>query len=348
MSSNRFLLPGILLGAIAVALAAWLFWPEEEDALPGITYRPAHIQAGPMLHFAQVLASDALEGRAVGTPGNEAARGFILKWYEDVGLLPFTPSGYEYPFPVLPRPERICGAEPTERTGVNLLARIPGRTPGEGPVMVLTAHFDHLGVCDGEIYNGADDNASGTAALLAIAEWLVRNPPQHDVVIAALDAEEHGLLGARSLVRMPELEIERVALNINMDMVSRSEVGELYAAGTYHTPELRPLIEEIAARAPVTLLMGHDRPEDGPDDWTLQSDHGPFHLSGIPFLYFGVEDHDGYHNPTDTFDAITPDFYVRAVDTIVQVVRAADQMLPEIHDVRLARAETRPEEGPAE
>lgn len=348
MTNRRPLMIGILLGILAVIAAAWYFWPSDDEAIPGVTYRAQYVDAGPMLHMALVLSSDALEGRAIGTPGNDAARGFILKRFEELGLQPLTEAGFEYPFPVLPRPERVCNAEPAERTGVNLLARIPGRTPGEGPVMVLTAHYDHLGVCDGEIFNGADDNASGTGALLALADYLMRNPPRHDVVIAALDAEEHGLLGARAFVRMPELQPERVALNINMDMVSRSEAGELYAAGTYHTAALLPLIEDIAARAPVTLLTGHDRPEDGPNDWTLQSDHGPFHIAGIPFLYFGVEDHAGYHNPTDTFDAITPDFYVRAADTIVMVMRAADDILPEILAFRREDTATNQTEGNAE
>ncbi|MFN7056584.1 M28 family peptidase [Hyphomonas sp.] len=335
-------------GAALLLAAACNSGVRMEDRFPDVTYRAQFIEAGPMLHMAEVLSSDALEGRAVGTPGNEAARGFILKRFEELGLEPFTEAGFEYAFPVLPRPERTCNAPPEERRGVNLLARIPGRTPGEGPVMVLTAHYDHLGACDGEIFNGADDNASGTAALLALADYFRRRPPRHDIVIAALDAEEHGLLGARTLVRMPELEMERVALNINLDMVSRSEAGELYAAGTYHTPALVALVDEVAARAPVTLLMGHDRPEDGPNDWTLQSDHGPFHLFGVPFLYFGVEDHPGYHNPTDTFDAITPDFYVRAADTIAMAARAADAMLAELHALKRDPSTPADAEGPAE
>lgn len=319
--------------AVLTLVATFLLWPRDEDALPGVTYRPVYVNAGEMLHLAQVLSSDALEGRAAGTPGNEAARGFIHKRFEEIGLAPLPGfSVYMHRFPILPRE---TGDEPFE--GVNLIGFIPGRAPGEeGPVIVVTAHYDHLGMRDGEIYNGADDNASGSAALVALAEYFANYRPQHDMIIAALDAEEIGLLGARDLVRMDGLAHERIALNINLDMVSRSEAGQLYAAGTYHTPLLADIVREVAARAPVTLLMGHDRPEDGPDDWTLQSDHGPFHLAGIPFLYFGVEDHDGYHNPTDTFENITPDFFVRAADTIIMAAIAADARLAEIHALRRA------------
>jgi Zn-dependent M28 family amino/carboxypeptidase len=127
---------------------------------------------------------------------------------------------------------------------------------------------------------------------------------------------------------------------VNMDMVSRSEAGELYAAGTYHYPFLFPLVERVAERAPVTLLTGHDRPDLPPgDDWTLSSDHGAFHEVGIPFIYFGVEDHPGYHNPTDTFENITPEFYVRAVTTVLDFVREADAELAEIHAARMATVE---------
>lgn len=317
--------------AILGMIAAFLLWPRTDDALPGVTYRPVYVNAGEMLHLAQVLSSDALEGRAAGTPGNEAARGFIHKRFEEIGLAPLPGfSGYMHPFPVLPREPEGAPFE-----GVNLIGFIPGSAPGEGaPIMVITAHYDHLGIRGDEIYNGADDNASGSAALIALAEHFANHRPQHDMVIAALDAEEIGLLGARDLVRMDGLAHVRVALNINLDMVSRSEAGELYAAGTYHTPLLAEIIRDVAARAPVTLLMGHDRPEDGPDDWTLQSDHGPFHLTGIPFLYFGVEDHDGYHNPTDTFENITPDFFVRAADTVIMAAIAADARLSEIHAQR--------------
>jgi Zn-dependent M28 family amino/carboxypeptidase len=305
------------------------------------------VDAGALLHFAELLASDALEGRETGTPGNEAARGFILKRFEEIGLEPFTGGRFEHAFTVMPRPERSCGAEPEQRTGVNLIAHIPGETPGEGPMMVLTAHYDHLGTCEGEIFNGADDNASGTAALLGIAAYLRRHPPRHDVVIAALDAEEMGLVGARNLVRMAELDLARVALNMNFDMVGRSEADELYAAGTYHSPQLVPLVERVAARAPVTLLMGHDRPEDGTDDWTSQSDHAAFHAAGIPFLYFGVEDHPGYHQPTDTFDALTHDFFVRAADTLIMAVTEADASLESIAGARAeATSHLQDEEAP--
>ena len=109
-------------------------------------------------------------------------------------------------------------------------------------------------------------------------------------------------------------------------MVSRSDRGELYAAGTYHYPVLIPLVEEVARRSEVSLLRGHDSPAlANGDDWTTASDHGPFHEAQIPFIYFGVEDHTGYHRPSDTLGNVTLDFYVKAVDTILDFIQVADQ-----------------------
>lgn len=318
-----------LIGAVCLAGVVWTFWPKGPAPIPGVTYEARYIDPGPMLHLAQVLSSDALEGRGAGTPGNEAGRGFVRKRLEDMGLTSFLATGWEQPVPVLPR-----NGLGTPAPGANLIGWVAGSTPGEGPMIVVTAHHDHLGIRQGEVYNGADDNASGTAMLTALAEYFIDARPQHDILFVALDAEEVGFQGARAFVRDPAIPMDRVALNINLDMVSRSEAGELYATGTYHTPFLAGLVADVAKTAPVRLLMGHDRPEDGPNDWTSQSDHAVFHQLGIPFLYFGVEDHPGYHQPTDDFSEITPDFYVRAGDTVAQVITAADQQLDEISALR--------------
>ena len=110
-------------------------------------------------------------------------------------------------------------------------------------------------------------------------------------------------------------------------MVSRSDKNELYAAGAFRTPALRPYLEQIAVSAPVTLKLGHDDPALGRDDWTTQSDHMAFHQIGKPWVYFGVEDHPDYHRPTDDFGAIPQDFFRRSAATVEQAVRVFDQNL---------------------
>ncbi len=259
-----------------------------------------------------ILSHDSMEGRRAGTPGAERARRFLSLALENRGIPP-VPGRRLQEFPLT-----------DGGVGFNVLGMIRGlRFPSR--YLVVSAHYDHLGMRDGEVYNGADDNASGTAALLAVGDLLVEHPPGHSVVLVAFDAEEAGLRGARAFISDPPVPLDSIVLNINLDMVSHSDRGELYAAGTYHYPSLAPLVSEVAARAEVTLLTGHDSPVGGRDDWTDLSDHGPFHRAGIPFIYFGVEDHADYHRATDTFESVTLDFFVAAVETILDFVQVADR-----------------------
>jgi Zn-dependent M28 family amino/carboxypeptidase len=208
----------------------------------------------------------------------------------------------------------------------NVVGRLAG-TGGGARALVITAHYDHLGIRNGVVYQGADDNASGVAALLAAGRHFAAHRPRHPLVLAALDAEELGLRGARELIRSSILPRGSVALNVNLDMVSRNDANEIFAAGTFHSPWLQPILEDVQTRAAVRIRFGHDRPPrsgGGLDDWTDQSDHAEFHKAGVPFVYFGVEDHPDYHKPTDTADKIDPRFFGDAVDTIVEALRTLD------------------------
>ncbi|TVP74692.1 MAG: M28 family peptidase [Gemmatimonadales bacterium] len=270
-----------------------------------------------------------MEGRQTGTPGGDRAQAWLVEEFERRGI-PDLNGTRTMPFDFVPR-----GGD-TELEGVNILGWIEGSVHPERYI-VVTAHYDHLGVRNGEIYNGADDNASGTAAILEIAGWFRDNPPRHSILVVAMDAEEMGLQGARAFIAEPPVPLDRVVMNVNLDMVSRNEDDELYAAGTYHYPFLAPLVEEAADHSGISLLMGHDSPDLPPgDDWTMSSDHGPFHQAGIPFIYFGVEDHPGYHDPTDTADRITPEFYVEAVETALDFILLADRRGERILEERAA------------
>lgn len=284
--------------------------------------RPVSVIVSDPLEITRILAADEMEGRETGTVGNKRARAWLL---DQMRARPFDAlaDDYQHSFEV-----RTLDKPPME--GVNLIGLIPGTSEDDGPAMIITAHYDHVGVKNGEIYNGADDNASGVAGALAIADHFFANPPVHDVVIAFLDAEEMGLLGAQAFLRDEIVPAEGIALNVNLDMISKNDQNELYAAGAFHTPELRPLLEGLSREAPITLKQGHDRPELGFNDWTLQSDHAPFHKAGIPFVYFGVEDHSDYHQPTDTYDTIPQPFFLGSVETIVMAAELFDEALGDI------------------
>jgi Zn-dependent M28 family amino/carboxypeptidase len=267
-----------------------------------------------LLHDLAVLAHDSMEGRAPGTEGSARARAFLIRELAQAGVTPMGES-FEHAF-----------GWARGRSGVNVIGRVAG-LGGDG-VIVLTAHYDHDGIRNGEIFNGADDNASGTAAVLEIARLAVAEPLSNTLVIALVDAEESGLQGARAFVRDPPLPIETVSLNVNLDMVARSG-GLLWASGAHHTPALRPILERVAADAPVTLRLGHDR-RNAPEgaDWTGSSDHAPFHAVGIPFVYFGVEDHPDYHRSTDDYERVDPGEYINSVRTIAAALRVLDAALP--------------------
>ncbi len=252
------------------------------------------------------LSDDARQGRGAGTPGAAAAQEYVLRAFQLAGLENVQTQPFTF----------------GERgSGTNVLGMVRGTVAGAG-ALVITAHLDHLGTRNGAIYNGADDNASGTAALMELARQIAARPLRRPVLFAAVDAEEQGLRGARALVQSPPIPLETVVMNINMDMISRSEKGELYAVGTYHYPALADMLEAVIEDLPVTVTLGHDQP--GSEDWTSASDHGPFHEAGIPFVYFGVEDHDGYHQPSDDFEDVTPTFYIEAVSAIYTVIQSLD------------------------
>lgn len=283
------------------------------------------IDAAQLLTDLRVLSADDMEGRQVGTPGGEKARAYVVERFRASGIQPF---GESYLSPFAFRAGRGGNAE--ERTGVNVVGRITGTTTPDRYI-VLTAHYDHVGVRNGQIYNGADDNASGTAALFALGKYFAEHRPAHSLLFVAFDAEESGLRGARAFVADPPVPAEALAVNLNMDMIGRDPDDKLFVSGTHPQPSLKPFIERVAAKAPVKLLMGHDNPDEaGVENWMRSSDHAAFCQVEIPCLYIGVEDFAQHHEPTDDYETMTHGFYVRAVETMVAMVREFDASLDQL------------------
>ena len=288
---------------------------------------PVHAQAidsTRLISDLRVLSADSMEGRRIGTPGNARARAFIENAVKRIGLRPLKES-LSAPFIATSR----AGAD---LHGVNIVSLLRGRMHPDRYI-VISAHYDHLGVRNGVTYNGADDNASGSAAVLAIAQWYKYHPPENSMLFVWFDGEESGLVGAKAFVEHPPVPIEKIIANVNLDMVGRNAKGELYASGAAPYPVMKPLLDSLAASARVKLILGHDT-GSGQNNWIQQSDQGPFHLKKIPFVYFGVEDHPDYHKPTDKFERIEPDFYYRCVQTINEFVRHLDLALDRVVPVR--------------
>jgi Zn-dependent M28 family amino/carboxypeptidase len=300
-----------------------------------LVFAPAFVAAQPvapvftqadLMRSVTTLASADMAGRQAGTAGNAKARAWIVEQFRAAGLQPLAGSRFEMPFSF----ERRGNSQnaPTQMNAVNVAGICRGTGAKDSGAMVLTAHYDHLGVRDGATYFGADDNASGVAVLVALARQCQKTPWAHDAIFVAFDAEEMGLQGARAFVKALPIPKDRtIALNINFDMVARGDKNEIYIAGTSHRPELKRVLEQVAPRSKIKVSFGHDT-GGGQDDWTKQSDHGAFHEAGIPFVYFGVEDHPDYHKPTDTADKINPAFFYQAALTILDAVTTIDRALP--------------------
>jgi Zn-dependent M28 family amino/carboxypeptidase len=276
-----------------------------------------------LLKDLQTLSADDMQGRQPGTPGSQKARAFIVERFKASGVMPIGAS-YERPFGYTSR--SASGEQP----GVNVVGWINGsKSPAR--YLVITAHYDHLGVRNGTVFNGADDNASGTAALFTLAKYFNANRTAHSLIFAALDAEEVGLRGAQAFVKQPPVEASALILNLNMDMIGRDPNNLLYVVGTHQLGFLKPYIERVAARAPVKLVMGHDNPAQASvEDWSAQSDHHAFCQAKIPCLYFGVEDFDQHHRPTDDYETMSHAFYVRAVETMILAIKEFDAGLDAI------------------
>jgi Zn-dependent M28 family amino/carboxypeptidase len=285
----------------------------------GMAQRPV-LDKAQLLKDVKVLSSDSLEGRLSGSQGNRMAQEYIQQRFRQIGLQHLG-EGYEQHF-------RLESKRVVVDRATNLVGYIPGKSE---KAIVVTAHYDHVGQREGEIYNGADDNASGVGALLAAAAHFAKTKPQHTLIFVALDGEELGLQGAKAFLEHPPVPLRHILLNVNMDMLSINSQGELYASGAYHNPQLRPYLEQVKPRPQARLLLGHDQPEQGHDDWTSQSDHYQFHKQGIPYVYFGVEDHPHYHRPTDDYANINRAFYPDAAALVIDFIGLMDANLGKLN-----------------
>ena len=278
-----------------------------------------NINRNQLLQDVEILSSDVYEGRKTGTVENQMAAKYIIERFKNIGLT-FYQDSFKHPFVF----KNKAGASVN---GTNLMGYIKGRNKD---VIVITAHYDHIGITNSLINNGADDNASGVAGLLAIAEYYKKHKPKNTLLFIAFDAEETELNGSYAFMKNTVLEESRIKMNVNMDMISHNDKGELFAAGAFKNPMLKTIIAGADKDTGIKILFGHDEPKLGKDDWTMQSDQAAFAQKNIPFIYFGVEDHKDYHKPTDEFKNINKDFFYGAANAILNSVIRIDRRLKSV------------------
>jgi hypothetical protein len=261
---------------------------------------PAPFTAAAFGKHVAYLADDQRAGRAPGTAGSAQALDYLRQQLQQAGLGPLG-DAWVQPFP-LESPAPHSGA----LFGKNLVAVWPGRGRLQSEAVIVSAHYDHLGVrARGAgadlVYNGADDNASGVAALLLLGEALGAEPPPADcrtVLLIAFDAEELGLLGSKQYLQRPRWPLEKTVAVINFDAIGRMRDDHFFAFDAETNPLLADTIRRAASAAGLsveTRLSGHGR-----------SDHVPFQQVGIPGVHFFTGANIHYHQVTDTSDTINP------------------------------------------
>lgn len=251
----------------------------------------ASITTSEVKSHVEVLADDTFEGREAGSRGNRAAGLYIIEALKKYGILP--------------------GAEGTSyyQTGPqsnSILGFVPGRDPElKDEVILVGAHYDHVGYGTarnsygplGYIHNGADDNASGVAALMEVAQALSQLPekPRRSILLAFWDGEEKGLWGSKYWVEHPTVPLKNVRAAINIDMVGRLRDNDLTVYGVRTAPGFRQLVAE-GNEGPMTLDF----------DWDIKgdSDHYSFFQASIPIVMLHTGLHGDYHRPSDDVEKI--------------------------------------------
>ncbi len=271
--------------------------------------------AARMLDRVRALSAPEMEGRGPGTQGLEKTAAYITQAFREAGLQPAgngdpkDPASWMQVF--TPSEAQGGGIRPAEGTkwGAVQLRNVIGILPGKagsgkdaqsgGPeVVVIGAHYDHLGRTEqGEVYPGADDNASGIAVLLEVASELKSAGPfERGIVFVAFSGEEEGTLGSRFYTEAPPVPLAQTAAMLNLDTVGRMEGKKLYVFGSGSSPQFAMMLRGINMGAGFELVT----PPSGP----FASDQIPFYEKGIPVLHFFTGPNPDYHKPTDTLDKI--------------------------------------------
>ena len=267
------------------------------------------------------LASDALGGRGTGTPGNDSAAAHIARRFAALRLAA-PPGGHLQRFDALSAADAHAGRTEVRRTQ-NVVALLPGTDPVlAGEWVVVGAHFDHLGreganamdpQAGDAIRNGADDNASGTAAVLELARRFADRPARRPLAFVLFSGEELGLLGAEHFVANAPFDVARAQAMLNFDMVGRLRNDRLIVYGTGTAAELPAVLAAANVAPPLDVSPVPDG--FGP------SDHSAFHGRGVPVLHFFTDLHDDYHRATDDAALVNHEGMARVVDFAERVAR---------------------------
>ena len=286
----------------------------------------------------EVLSSDSLEGRETGKPGQKMAAEYIPNQFKKIGIPPYKRKTYYQKFKV--KSERhICKCDDCDLTffkrifkanqtirGENVLGYIEG-SDLKDELLIITAHYDHLGKHDSLIFNGADDDASGVSAALEIAEAFMLakkegNGPRRSILIMPVSGEEKGLLGSRYYTDNPIYPLESTVANLNIDMIGRLDDWHdngnyVYLIGSDRLSyDLHDLNEKINDEYIGIDLDYRFNEKDDPNRYYYRSDHYNFAKNNIPVIFYFNGVHEDYHKPSDTIEKLDFD----KINTITKLI----------------------------
>lgn len=265
-----------------------------------------------------VVASDEMQGRNTGEPGQKKAGLYLIEQYKALGIK--NPPGSTDYYQKVPSEFMKKGFSPKLGDSENIWAFIPGSEKPE-EVLIISAHYDHVGMKNGEVFNGADDDGSGTVALIEIAKAFAAAKkdgfaPKRSILFLHVTGEEHGLHGSRYYSENPLFPIKNTVADINIDMVGRrdtlsnhKENGKyVYVIGSDRlSSELHSINEEVNTKYVGLNLDYTFNARNDPNQFYFRSDHYNFAKKGIPAIFFFNGVHEDYHGPNDTADKIEYD-----------------------------------------
>jgi hypothetical protein len=239
------------------------------------------------------LASDEMKGRRAGTPEGEKAARWMAEQFETIGLKKGTPDGYLQKF-------KLKGE--TSPDGFNVLGLLEGTTD---EFVALCCHHDHVGMKDGKIYHGADDNASACALLLEIARLCAaaKEKPRRGILFCSFDAEEQLLMGSRHFVFSGLYDMSKIAALVCMDLVGGNffprDATSLYVMGAENSPELLGVLGKIPRIEKLDLRPMGINVIEPLGDVFARSDYGSFRMKRVPFVFLSSGQPWYYHKPED-------------------------------------------------
>tara|TARA_B100000965_G_scaffold387505_1_gene390898 strand:+ start:1645 stop:2868 length:1224 start_codon:yes stop_codon:yes gene_type:complete len=275
----------------------------------------------------EFLAADELKGRETGTEGEDKAAKYIAKKFKEMGLKPMGTEGYFQDFSVTPKANPHSENPDTTQEPINGKNVVAFLDHGAELTVVLGAHYDHLGMgAEGSLYagkeqqihNGADDNASGVALVLALADELSdKKYKQFNYLFIAFSGEEKGLWGSNYYSKNPTIDLEKVNYMINFDMVGRLDKDKGLAINGVGTAS--NWMENIEEANTEKLKLITSESGVGP------SDHTSFYLVNIPVLHFFTGQHSDYHKPSDDADKVNFEGIAILENMVLALIEATEE-----------------------